>query len=154
MTSFTFTASDQTPLAAYKWEAASQPKALIHIIHGLAEHAARYERTAKSLNAHGYTVYASDLRGHGQTARSQEELGCWTEEEGWERVVLDLLEMLEAEAQAHPALPLILLFISSSGSCAGPSRTLPVGPTRQKSVPQHAYFRQIQSALCACRYAL
>jgi alpha-beta hydrolase superfamily lysophospholipase len=109
MTSFTFTASDQTLLAAYKWEAASKPKALIHIIHGLAEHAARYERTAKSLNAHGYTVYASDLRGHGQTARSQEELGCWTEEEGWERVVLDLLEMLEAEAQAHPALPLILL---------------------------------------------
>jgi alpha-beta hydrolase superfamily lysophospholipase len=75
----------------------------------LAEHAVRYERTAKSLNAHGYVVYANDLRGHGQTARSQDELGVWTEAQGWDRIVLDLIELLEAEAKEYPDVPLLLL---------------------------------------------
>lgn len=109
MTSFTFTASDGASLAAYKWEPATRARAVIHIIHGLAEHAARYARTAKSLNSHGYLVYASDLRGHGQTARTQAELGFWAEEQGWDRVGLDVIELLEAEALENASLPVILL---------------------------------------------
>ena len=109
MTSFTFTASDGALLAAYKWEPAIRVRGVVHIIHGLAEHAGRYARTAKSLNAQGYVVVASDLRGHGQTARSQDELGFWTQEQGWDRVALDTIEMLEAEAKEYPGLPLILL---------------------------------------------
>ncbi|MFN7927650.1 MAG: alpha/beta hydrolase [Blastocatellia bacterium] len=109
MTSFTFTASDGASLAAYKWEPAANVKGVIHLIHGLAEHAGRYERVGKSLSAQGYAVYASDLRGHGQTARTQEELGFWMEAEGWDRVARDVIEMLEAEARDYPHRPLILL---------------------------------------------
>lgn len=109
MTSFTFTASDSASLAAYKWEPATTIRGVIHIIHGLAEHAGRYARVAKSLNAQGYAVYASDLRGHGQTARTQEELGFWAEAKGWDRVTQDVIEMLEAEAREYPRRPLIVL---------------------------------------------
>lgn len=109
MTSLTFTASDGASLATYKWTPATQAKAVIHIFHGLAEHAGRYRRLAKSLNSQGYVVYASDLRGHGQTARSQDELGFWPEEQGWDRLVLDGIELLEAEALENAGLPLILL---------------------------------------------
>lgn len=109
MTSFRFTASDGASLAAYKWAPATRAQGVIHILHGLAEHAARYTRTARSLNSHGYVVYASDLRGHGQTARAQDELGFWTEEGGWDRIVLDGIEMLEAEALENAGLPVMLL---------------------------------------------
>jgi alpha-beta hydrolase superfamily lysophospholipase len=109
MTAFTFTASDGTALAAYKWEPTTEPRAVIHIAHGLAEHAGRYARTAKSLNAYGYAVYANDMRGHGQTAKSQDELGFLAEADGWNRVVLDVAEMLAFEAQEHNSVPLILL---------------------------------------------
>ncbi len=109
MTAFTFTASDGAALAAYKWEPATKARGVIHIAHGLAEHAGRYGRTAKSLNSHGYVVYASDLRGHGQTAQSQDELGFWAEADGWNRIVLDVAEMLAVEAQENSGLPLILL---------------------------------------------
>ena len=40
-------------------------KAAIQIAHGLAEHAARYDRLAQALTYAGYVVYASDHRGHG-----------------------------------------------------------------------------------------
>lgn len=109
MTAFTFTASDGAALAAYKWEPTTTPRAVIHIAHGLAEHAGRYARTAKSLNSYGYVVYAHDMRGHGQTAKSQDELGFFAEANGWNRVVLDVAEMMQAEAREHAALPLILL---------------------------------------------
>lgn len=109
MTAFTFTASDGAALATYKWEPTTAPRAVIHIAHGLAEHAGRYARTAKSLNASGYAVYANDMRGHGQTAKSQDELGFLAAADGWNRVVLDVAEILEAEARAHRGAPLILL---------------------------------------------
>lgn len=109
MTSYHFTASDGASLAAYKWEPVTKARGVIHILHGLAEHSGRYARIAKSLNAHGYVVIASDMRGHGQTAQSQDELGFWVEKQGWDRVALDASEMLEAEAKEYAGLPLILL---------------------------------------------
>ncbi len=109
MTAFTFTASDGAVLATYKWEPTTTPRGVIHVAHGLAEHAGRYGRTAKALNSYGYAVYANDMRGHGQTANSQDELGFLAEADGWNRVVLDVAEMLAAEAREHRGVPLILL---------------------------------------------
>lgn len=109
MTAFTFIASDGAALATYKWEPTKTPRAVIHIAHGLAEHAGRYVRTAKALNSYGYVVYANDMRGHGQTAQAQDELGFLAESNGWQRVVLDVAEMLTAEAREHRSVPLILL---------------------------------------------
>lgn len=39
----------------------------IILIHGLAEHSGRYEEFIKILNENGFSVFAIDLRGHGQT---------------------------------------------------------------------------------------
>lgn len=54
----------------YVW-AAAKPRAVVQIAHGLGEHAARYEWLAAQLNGAGYTVYADDHRGHGQTGLGQ-----------------------------------------------------------------------------------
>ena len=52
-------------LTCYVWQI-DNPIAIVQIIHGMQEHATRYDDFAKFLNDKGYTVYASDLRGHGE----------------------------------------------------------------------------------------
>jgi alpha-beta hydrolase superfamily lysophospholipase len=54
----------------YEWPVAD-PKAVIQIAHGLGEHARRYDQMAAVLNRAGFSVYADDHRGHGQTGLLQ-----------------------------------------------------------------------------------
>jgi alpha-beta hydrolase superfamily lysophospholipase len=54
----------------YEWPVAD-PKAVIQIAHGLGEHARRYDQMAAVLNREGFSVYADDHRGHGQTGLGQ-----------------------------------------------------------------------------------
>lgn len=49
----------------YKRDLIDNPKAVILISHGLAEHCGRYDYTSKKLNDFGYSVYRYDHRGHG-----------------------------------------------------------------------------------------
>ena len=56
----------------YEWPVA-EPKAVIQIAHGLGEHARRYDAMAATLNKAGFSVYADDHRGHGQTGVKQLE---------------------------------------------------------------------------------
>ncbi len=51
-------------LSGLYWQA-SKPKGVIVISHGMAEHAARYDRFAKELVKHNYDVYAINQIGHG-----------------------------------------------------------------------------------------
>jgi alpha-beta hydrolase superfamily lysophospholipase len=56
----------------YEWPVAD-PKAVVQIAHGLGEHARRYDQMAAALNRAGFSVYADDHRGHGQTGLGQIE---------------------------------------------------------------------------------
>lgn len=47
------------------------PKGVVQLVHGLGEHALRYERLAADLVAAGYEVWADEHRGHGQTGLDQ-----------------------------------------------------------------------------------
>jgi alpha-beta hydrolase superfamily lysophospholipase len=61
-------AADATSLAVHRWPVVpASAKAVVMIVHGASEHAARYDRFARFLNQNGYAVYAMDLRGHGGT---------------------------------------------------------------------------------------
>ncbi|MDQ1529662.1 MAG: hypothetical protein QOH77_1452 [Actinomycetota bacterium] len=51
--------------------AAPKPKGIVQIEHGLGEYAARYESLAQDLVKAGYSAYADDHRGHGQTGMQQ-----------------------------------------------------------------------------------
>jgi alpha-beta hydrolase superfamily lysophospholipase len=54
----------------YEWPVAD-PRAVVQIAHGLGEHARRYDQMAAILNKAGFSVYADDHRGHGQTGLGQ-----------------------------------------------------------------------------------
>ncbi len=64
---------DGAELYLHEWVDVASPKGIVQIVHGMAEHARRYDAFAQFLNAHGYLVVADDHRGHGRT--DEENLG-------------------------------------------------------------------------------
>ena len=106
-TNETVKSHDKTPLAIYKWDC-ERPKGIVHIVHGMSEHAARYDDFASFLNQHGYIVRSSDLRGHGKTAGSIEKVGLFAMEDGWNKVVKDIQFLNDYFGQEND-LPIIML---------------------------------------------
>lgn len=93
-------------------------RGVIHISHGMAEHAGRYARFAEALTAAGWHVYANDHRGHGRSAATDADLGWFAEHDGWDRLVLDLREYIDRWRAHHPDVP-IVLFAHSMGALLG-----------------------------------
>ena len=48
----------------------SDPKGIVHICHGKAEHIGRYEWLISKLNDDGYHVISIDHRGHGKRIKA------------------------------------------------------------------------------------
>lgn len=102
--------TDGHEIFIHKWiSEKSDPKGIVQISHGMAEHAGRYEPFAEKLVDSGYLVYANDHRGHGKTAGSLDNLGFFAENNGWMRVVEDMNELTSLIRNAHPGLPVFLL---------------------------------------------
>ncbi len=70
-----FTSFDGTVLQCYLWNEVRNPKAVVQISHGMAEHARRYDNFANFLNKNGYVVFADDHRAHGMTSTKQSAKG-------------------------------------------------------------------------------
>jgi alpha-beta hydrolase superfamily lysophospholipase len=72
-----FTARDGENLALYEWPLdawademgphAPPPRAVVLLVHGLGEHALRYDHVARQLMEWGFAVRAYDQRGHGES---------------------------------------------------------------------------------------
>lgn len=97
----------------YEWPVAN-PKAVIQIAHGLGEHARRYDDMAAVLNRAGFSVYADDHRGHGQTGLRQLEqnqikrlgnLGPG----GMEATYQQVAQFSKLIREENPGRPLVLL---------------------------------------------
>jgi len=104
----TFTTNDNLNIVYYE-HATENPKANVIIVHGMAEHAQRYDDFAVFLNKNGFNVYAYDQRGHGKTAGSVEKQGFFAEKDGWNKVVGDLKKTIETVQADSPGLPVFLL---------------------------------------------
>ena len=72
-----FESFDKTILQCYLWNDVKNPKGVVQISHGMAEHARRYDAFAQFLNANGYIVYADDHRAHGMTSTKQSKKGVY-----------------------------------------------------------------------------
>ena len=90
---------------------------MIQILHGMAEHIARYDAFASYLCGQGFAVFANDHVGHGKSAKSDEELGYFGEENGWKAFARDAKQVTDLARKAYPGRP-ILIFGHSMGSFA------------------------------------
>jgi alpha-beta hydrolase superfamily lysophospholipase len=66
----TFVDADGVTIHFYQWKTGS-PIGVVQLLHGLGEYATRYERFVQDLVDAGFTVYADDHRGHGETGLEQ-----------------------------------------------------------------------------------
>ena len=114
---FTFNTENGAEIFVRRWlpDDGVDPKAVVQIAHGMAEHSKRYERFAAALVEAGYSVYANDHRGHGETAGSLENVGYFADENGWARVVGDMLSLTKIIRKENPSIP-VFLFGHSMGS--------------------------------------
>lgn len=109
------TAEDGSPVSIHIWEIPAQtPSAVVLIVHGMIEHAERYQWTAETLNSHSINVVALDVRGHGERARRNKRLGH-LEPGDWEQVSRDIRVVMDWIATSYPDVPMIL-FGHSMGS--------------------------------------
>jgi Lysophospholipase len=108
----TFTDEQGVVITYYVWPA-PRPRAIVQLAHGVGEYAQRYAYLVGKLNAAGYSVYADDHRGHGQTGLDQwggdrSKLGRLGP--GGLRATVESVRQLTAIARdEHPDLPLVLL---------------------------------------------
>ncbi|MFS1512653.1 alpha/beta fold hydrolase [Chengkuizengella sp. SCS-71B] len=97
------------------WIPETEPKAVVQISHGMAEHIERYDRFANTLVNEGYAVLGNDHRGHGKTAVNKEDLGFFAEKDGWKLVVEDMHTLNLMIKDKYPDLP-VFIFGHSMGS--------------------------------------
>lgn len=108
--------ADGMSIQVYVWRPANEPRALVVIAHGAAEHASRYKRFSRALNDAGMEVWAADHRGHGQTSglEGRGDFGAG----GWDALVADVGQLIAIAREARPGLP-VALFAHSMGGYAG-----------------------------------
>ncbi len=112
---FTLKGKGGAKIFVYSWLPDGKPAAAVQISHGMAEHAARYERFAEALTAAGYAVYANDHRGHGKTAGALKNVGYFADKDGWDILVDDMHRLTDHIKNQHPKIP-VFLFGHSMGS--------------------------------------
>lgn len=92
-----------------------EPRAVIQIAHGIAEHIERYDDFMSFLAGNGFVVVGNDHLGHGKSYEKEEDKGFFAENNGWSFVVKDM-DLLRTEMRKrYPDLPYVF-FGHSMGS--------------------------------------
>jgi len=102
----------ETTLHAQAWLPEGEPRAVVVISHGLAEHGGRYQALAERLVARHYAVYALDHRGHGRSPGGRANI------ERFACVVSDLGTFVGRAQRQHPGRPALLIGHSMGGAIA------------------------------------
>lgn len=104
-----FYASDEVRITYYETPCPPHPRGVVHIVHGMAEHALRYHEFANFLYENNYIVIAHDQRGHGQTGIDSGDMGFFASGNGWKRIVADIKEISLSLKSIYPSLPLFII---------------------------------------------
>ena len=114
-----------SPIAFRHWDADSPPapdapERVVIAIHGSSASSSSMHPLAQALQAKGFTVYAPDIRGHGDTG-TRGDIDYANELDD------DLADFVAAVKQRHPHAELALTGLSSGGGFALHAAATPVG---------------------------
>lgn len=99
-------ASDGHTIQQFEWLSPnSNPTCIVQVLHGLGEHATRYARFAGACKQRGLGVVAHNHRGHGAI----KNFGHYADNDGWDKVIADVLTVREGIAARFPQTPVVLL---------------------------------------------
>jgi alpha-beta hydrolase superfamily lysophospholipase len=110
----TFTASDGDNLAVQDWHLPDgvRQRGTVLVVHGLGEHAGRYDELARVLNGWGFVVRSYDQYGHGESDGTRGGLPHAN------RLLDDLADLVESTRVRNPGLPLVVIGHSLGGLVA------------------------------------
>ncbi len=104
-------ADDGTEIQCCHWPL-EEPRAVVVLVHGMAEHALRYDAFARRLNEEGFAAAALNLRGHGPLGQGiRGDFGPG----GWRAVVEDVHGLCRWAGERYPGRP-VALFGHSMGA--------------------------------------
>ena len=83
-------------------------RAVLHIVHGMAERVERYDDFARFMADKGYLVVGDDHLGHGKTAAAPTDFG-YIGEDGAHLLVKDEHRLQRHMKQLYPVVPYIIL---------------------------------------------
>lgn len=104
---------DSQKLKSYVYEV-KKPKAMVVLLHGMADHQGRYKALAERLTKADFKVLTIDQRGHGESLFNGSLKGHFSDEDGWQRNLQDIRSIIQ-EVNRKDQLP-IILFGHSMGS--------------------------------------
>ena len=93
----------------------TEPRAIVQIIHGIAEYIDRYDEFMRFLADNGIIAVGTDHLGHGKSIENEEQTGFFAYENGWDYAVRDEEVLRLAMHENYPELP-IIVFGHSMGS--------------------------------------
>ena len=96
-----------------RWMPEGSPRAVLQIVHGIAERVERYDHFAEFLNSQGFLVVAEDHMGHGSSLEEGGVRGYF--HGGWFTAIEDTMQLMRDTMAEHPGVPYVL-FGHSMGS--------------------------------------
>ena len=104
-TSYRVTAADGNCLQGYAWapaSGASEVRAVVVTVHGLHDHARRYEGLARTLGGSGIALLAQDHRGHAGSGGAAQRL------DSLEQLLGDVDLAVQEARRRHPGVPVFI----------------------------------------------
>lgn len=89
--------------------APDSPRAVVHVLHDLAEHSGRYEPFARYLAGQELAVMVHDHRGHGKTEAPDAPRGQFATGGGSAKLLADIHAIQERIVADHGSLPALML---------------------------------------------
>lgn len=96
-------------LVGYEWKG-DRPKAVVCLVHGIGEHAGRYDRTGEAFKENEIAMVGMDLRGHGLSAGKRGHTSPR------ERIFKDIDLLIEFTQDKYTDLPIFLYGHSMGGN--------------------------------------
>lgn len=106
MKAFSFPTRKNTAIHCCQWLPDGKPIAILQLVHGISEYAARYDALARMFTARGFVVTAEDHMGHGASISADIPQGCL--EGGWSAAVSDTYRLTKLTREEFPDLPYVL----------------------------------------------
>ncbi len=140
------------------WRPEGAPRAVVQIVHGVAEHMGRYDHFARYLADHGFAVCGEDHLGHGKTV-DDGKYGYFGKKNGWTLVSADVRRLRVLMGERFPGAPYFLLghsmgsFLARTYLCAYPGTVdgCILSGTGQEKPALVAAGKAAARAVCALR---
>ena len=101
------TCADGHQMPVYEWLPVSEPDAVLHIAHGMAEYAERYAEIASFFTKNNIALYAHDQRGHGKAVAAVTDQGM-VEDDWFNKQVEDISLLIAFLRNKYPGKKIFL----------------------------------------------